>query len=87
MTKRTGFDGDDDGDFDSGDDDVGDGGNMGDDADASRCSDDFGGSSDRFDNNENTGGGSGDADRSYKPHAADRGSSQRIAADLRDKKI
>ena len=83
-----GFNGDDGSGFDSGDDDSGDGGNIdgGSHADNSGRSDGFGGSSGRFDDDENAAGGREDADRSYKPHAVDRGSSRLIAADLRDNK-
>ena len=83
-----GFDSDGGG-FGSGDDDGGDVDDIGGDADAdgSDCSDGFDDSGGRLGDDLGAGGGGDGAGRSYKQHAAHRGSSQRIAADLRDNKI
>ena len=76
------FGSDDDRDFDSDDDDDGDGDHIsgGADADDSDRSDGFGGRKGRLGDGRDADGGGGGADRSYKQHAADRGSSQRISA-------
>ena len=75
--------------FRSGDDDLGDDDNIGNgaDADSSDRSDCFSGSGGKLGDGRGASGGGGDAGRSYKQHAADRGGSRRIAADLRDNKI
>ena len=67
----------------SSDDDGGDGDDIwgGTDDDSSDNSDGFGDSDDRSDDETGADGGAGGAVRSYKPHAAHRSRSQRIAAD------
>ena len=64
------------------DDDNGDGDHIsgGADADDSDRSDGFDDRKIRLGDGRNADGGGGGADRSYKQHAADRGSSQRISA-------
>ena len=71
------------GNFRSGDDDLGDDDDIdnGADADSSDRSDCFRGSGGKLGDGRGAIGGGGDAGRSYKQHAADRGGSRLIAAD------